>query len=231
MSDWIDNMVTPITDKVERAKFRAAAIRSELQVMVNTRDLVLEHIQQAEHDEDHLALGYASWTAYVSAEYGDVLADLGVTERRDVVHALSKTGMSTRAIAPVVGVSQKTVVKDLQVIPEVSPGDDTQVSRPVTPEDPDADDVADRRVVGLDGKVYKPTPAPRKPARRNPLPRQFHDATYEMSKVASRLEKMHKDDRFVTHKDDLERHKPDLHRAYLILRRIIHDLGDGEVLL
>jgi len=45
---------------------------------------------------------------------------------------LSAQGMSTRAIAPTVGVTQKTIVKDRQVIPEVSP--ETERINPVTGE-------------------------------------------------------------------------------------------------
>lgn len=41
--------------------------------------------------------------------------------------------MSTRAIAPILGVSQKTVVKDMQVIPQVSPASpETEHGLPTT---------------------------------------------------------------------------------------------------
>lgn len=44
-----------------------------------------------------------------------------VAFRREIVHELSDAGMSTRAIAPIFGVSHKTIVKDGQVVPEVPP--------------------------------------------------------------------------------------------------------------
>lgn len=64
--------------------------------------------------------------AYVSARFAWALTCLPVEVRRPVVAQLSAAGMSTRAIAPIVGTTQKTVVKDTQaarsqVIPQVSP--------------------------------------------------------------------------------------------------------------
>lgn len=56
-------------------------------------------------------------------------------ERRDMVQLLAAEGMSTRAIAPIVGVSNKTVHQDLasEVLPKVTPAP----------------------VAGLDGKTYQ----------------------------------------------------------------------------
>lgn len=56
-------------------------------------------------------------------------------ERRELVAALSAEGMSTRAIAPIVGASQRQVARDMSVEPNDSPA-------PATP------------VQGVDGKSY-----------------------------------------------------------------------------
>ena len=45
---------------------------------------------------------------------GDELLRLARDERRDVVAWLSGQGMSTRAIAPIVGVNRETVAADLR---------------------------------------------------------------------------------------------------------------------
>jgi hypothetical protein len=78
---------------------------------------------------------------------GATLSRLGVDLRREVVRELTEAGLSTRAIAPVVGVSNITVSKD-QGVRDLTPN-------PVS-------------VTGVDGKTYapaKPRVAPRR-ARR-----------------------------------------------------------------
>jgi hypothetical protein len=46
--------------------------------------------------------------------FGEALARLGIDPRREVVKELTELGLSTRAIAPIVGVDQSTVVRDLR---------------------------------------------------------------------------------------------------------------------
>ncbi len=46
--------------------------------------------------------------------------------RRELVGLLSAQGMSTRAIAPTVGVSNKTISLDRQVLPQVTPAAGTE---------------------------------------------------------------------------------------------------------
>lgn len=99
-------------------------------------------------------------------------------ERRELVEYLSGEGMSTRAIAPIVGVDQKTVVRDIRREANASP--------PQSPSDPlgaepivilsgvhvdaltgEITDAAPaeptRTVTGLDGKTYRqPAAAPRR---------------------------------------------------------------------
>lgn len=68
---------------------------------------------------DWLALGYDNWPAYVEAEFGEQLAQLGRGERRQAVADLRSQGMSTRQIADVTGISKGTVGNDLAQVPNV----------------------------------------------------------------------------------------------------------------
>lgn len=79
-------------------------------------DKLLALIGEARDGGAHLALGYGSWTAYVSAEFADILPRLDREPRRELVRELASSGMSTRAIAPVVGVAFKTVARDLALV-------------------------------------------------------------------------------------------------------------------
>lgn len=246
---------------------RRDRIKLLLGTMVETKEKVLVLITEAKDGDDHLALGYRSWTEYVSTEYADLLADLNREDRRFAAFALSQTGMSTRAIAPILGVTQKTIVKDLQVIPEVSPAareffdSDEEMAEVHRIGDATVDEfeealataraegdlsrenvaakvdhlVAKTRIVtGLDGKNYTATTAissKSKTRRRKPLPAAFHDATYDLSKVATRLENLHKDERFTDNREAVRRHRADLFRAQTILRKLIADLGDDQGVL
>jgi hypothetical protein len=152
-------------------------------------------LQEARTNEDHLALGYASWTAYMAGEYAGLLAELTRANRREVVGSLTSAGMPTRAIAEIVGVDHSTVVRDQKQV--------------VHPAPPDREHCADRRVTGLDGKLYsapsRPVVEPRKP-RRSSLPDQYRGAVFELEKAVRRLEKLHADDRFAGHRAALSHH-------------------------
>lgn len=91
----------------ERIRYTAMSVRDGVQ---NLQRLVTE----AQDGQAHLALGYPSWTAYIAEVMGDEPLQLrGREERREVVSWLAGQGMSTRAIAPVVGASKDTVHRDL----------------------------------------------------------------------------------------------------------------------
>ena len=98
-------------------------------------------VEQARAGEAWRALGFESWPAYVL----DVLEPIRLPKprRREVVGWLTGQGMSSRAIATVVDVDQKTVVNDRRAIATSSTGEETSSAA---------------AVAGLDGKAY--------PARR-----------------------------------------------------------------
>ncbi|MGI8433741.1 MAG: hypothetical protein ACR2LE_03250, partial [Nocardioidaceae bacterium] len=105
---------------------------------------VLSLIEQARAASVHEVLGYRSWTEYVADKFGGTLTRIGKAERLPIVELLAEQGMSTRAIATVVGVSQPQVVRDRQVIHRVSPDGRAGVSdetpevlskRPLSPDE------------------------------------------------------------------------------------------------
>ena len=99
----------------------------------------------------HETLGFKSWTAYLADAIGGQLS-LDVDTRRDVVALLDGEGMSQRAIAGAIGVSQKTVDRDLD---ELSHDDSV--------------DDSDARRTGLDGKSRPAHPKRKPEPKREPL--------------------------------------------------------------
>jgi hypothetical protein len=89
-------------------------------------------MEEAKRGNVHETLGFPSWTAYV-ADVFNVQIRLEPEQRRELVGYLSGEGMSQRAIAPIVGVDQKTVSNDLRSREENS-----------SPE----------KITGLDNKTY-----------------------------------------------------------------------------
>lgn len=109
------NMVTGEIVELDAAaaERRAERINLRLEAIAENYRLVLPMIREAIEKRDDVALGYRSVGEYVSDRFGGALTNLGVDVRRAVVGELTQAGMSTRAIAPVVGVDQKTVVRDI----------------------------------------------------------------------------------------------------------------------
>ncbi len=161
----------------------------------------------------------------MSAEFAAALTELTRDDRRWFAFALSETGMSSRAIAPIIGVTDRQVRRDVDQVAQVGhhvpPDREDRLGEDLTDrlggdlEDRLGEDLAEiskitsttptNVVVGMDGKTY-PTPRPgperRKPQRRA-LPDAYSDAIYELNKAAERLERLHADDRFLAHREAL----------------------------
>lgn len=129
--------------RVQRIRELSASITENVQTLIQ-----LVHVAKA--SSDHEVLGYASWTAYLVDVFGDEPLSLTRDVRRELVAELSAQGMSTRAIAPIVGTSHVMVASDLkaEVLSDLTPAAD-----PLTGE------VIERTVTGLDGKTYQATSA------------------------------------------------------------------------
>lgn len=219
------------------ASRRRTRIHLLLDTMVETSEKLVVFITEAKEKDDHLALGFPSWAKYVSVEYTDALSRLDTEGRRIASLALSQTGMSSRAIAPIVGASQTTVVRDLQVNhngspePKVYPEDVVHSVDPLDKalmEISKITSVLPANVVGVDGKSYvRPVRRPRK-IRRTPLPDQYRDAVYDLGKAVRRLEKLTADNRFTANRDAITaRHRGELATYSKTLWQARGALGDG----
>lgn len=130
-------------------------------------------IDQARVASAWMALGYTSWTAYVAEEFAGVLPRLAVEPRREFVRELAATGMSTRAIAPVVGADHSTIVRDLR-----AGGADAPPATPIR-QNPVSDVRASGgQVIGLDGKQYTRPRATDHAALADAAIAEFSDLAY-----------------------------------------------------
>lgn len=203
----------------EQASSVTTQISLKLDVIADNYESVLPLMRQAITRQAHVALGYASPGAYVADRFGKTLSRLGVEMRREVVRELSSAGLSTRAIAPVFDVTHKTIVKDLQVVPEVPPGDVTVIpaqqfaklvesdepedapglraavaARSVDAPEPEPEPV---KITGIDGKTYTPSPKPARTAPyRKPLPDVAKTAGFEFRQSMDRVLRVFEDNRY-----------------------------------
>lgn len=234
--------------KVEAERI-TARIADKLDGIADNLEQVLDLIGQALTRQAWSALGYQSPTAYVSERFSGALKRLPIETRRSVVGELSAAGMSTRAIAPIVGVSQQQVAKDRReadrLTPEASVDPDRKVmsldgrQRPATqpPHPAPLDEwrgevlhLAEEtgeivRITGPDsvaspGKAFHEQD-PAKP-HRPPLPDQFWKASYDMRQKVGRLVNLTEDDRFPHNAKKLAlKHRNELLEAITDLQSVI----------
>lgn len=113
-----------------------------LGTIADNYEAVVPMIREAVERRAWAALGFRSPGEYAASHFGGAMSRLGVEFRQAVVRELSDLGMSTRAIAPVVGASPATVHRDIAT---ASPEAVAEVA-------PDA-------ITGLNGKTYtRPEP-------------------------------------------------------------------------
>jgi transposase-like protein len=145
--------------EVESARRLTERIRLIAQNVADNVEKLRELVQQAKESDAHVALGYSSWTAYLTDVFGDEPLRLARDVRQELVAELAAQGMSTRAIAPIVGVSREQVRIDVAGDNNLSPEPIINViaeTGEVVEEEP-------RQVTGLDGKTYTaPQPKPDK---------------------------------------------------------------------
>lgn len=221
-------MSTTVTEQVmDQAEARRLTERIRIAAVnySEAKEKLLRLVSEAKDGSAHVALGYRSWQAYLSEVLGEEPMRLTRDERPEVVQMLTAEGMSTRAIAPIIGADQKTVVNDRRKTeeyssvdePRVSHGMDgkTRVHQPRTaPSAPSA--ASAPTVTGMDGKEYsRPTPPPLPPTegteppseptkrKRRPITETAHDAGWEASRNAERIERIIADDRFSRNKEEV----------------------------
>lgn len=199
----------------------------------DARQKVQALIEQAQAGRAWEVLGFQSWTAYVSEVLGEQPMRLPREERREMVAMLSSTGMSTRAIAPVVGVSHMTASNDLNAgvktftpAPSSTAGEqfcspEQSATTPVAAEAP-------APVQGMDGKTYARS-ARTQPAqpRRTPLTDTFFNATVDIHTKAETLTRLVADERFPRNREEVaRRNRNDLLNTITALNAVVEALSN-----
>lgn len=233
----------------EEAERLTERIRHAAASFVEAKEKLTRFIGEAQEGRAWEALGFRSWTEYVSQVFSDTpLMRLSRDERRDLVAELSDAGMSTRAIAPIVGAPRETVRRDVLSAgdPDGSPASERRTATfqsgggflgPGEKIETDTGTVVDletggvtseRSITGMDGKTYtvanRPEPKnreePHQPPRK-PIKRQFFETVSDLTKAVKRLDSLTIDDRFPSAAQDLGiSNKSDIDRAIQLLTKI-----------
>lgn len=230
----------------ERIRAIAVTVKDQLEKLQTL-------LNEARDGEAWRVLGYASWTAYLTDVMGEQPLRLPRDERQQIVGYLAGEGMSSRAIAPIVGATDRQVRRDMgggtNVPPEPTPAADyvtDQADLDAAPELPDegaatphdsgdaepsedeglsVPSPSSRSVTGLDGKQYT-RPEPQTP-RRAPLPDAFWRAAYDLTKVTERIGRLSEDDRFPQNAEKVaQANLGDLIRARDLLEQVIEQLNN-----
>lgn len=136
---------------IDAARRRAERIRIKARSITEQYSDLRALVDEAERCEDHLTLGYPSWTAYLADLFGDEPLRLPRDERIPMSQMLADKGMSTRAIGAVLGVGNKTVARDLGVSNDTPDGE----ASPATPAPEPAES---ERIDPRTGEVLPQTP-------------------------------------------------------------------------
>jgi len=206
---------------VDGAERHSQRISIRLDALADNYVAVMPLIREAINRNAHAVLGYASPGAFIKDRFGDALGKLGVELRREVVRELSTAGLSTRAIAPVVGVDKDTVRRDIQrgvftppvqnwtpeIVPDLSvdasTGEVYEAGDTVhgSPEATVTETHTVKIVTGLDGKDYNRS-TPNTPRRRS-LVDDAYTANTKLWEAIERIRTITADDRFNRNKADI----------------------------
>ena len=218
-------IIDPMTEG-EARRLTTEAL-SEFRSAVSHHERGWQIVAQAIRAGGHEALGYRSASDYLEHEFAQTLAGLDVSARRVAVRELSNLGMSTRAIAPVVGVSSpQTVVNDLRasgvqrmdtstpdplaeekaegrVVKLTGPGSLLH-SEPVERIDMETGEVlTEPHIIGRDGKTYTRPEVKGAQPRRRPLVDQAQDAAVNLTSAIERLARIFADDRLPQNREQV----------------------------
>lgn len=203
---------------------------------------LIELVQKAKDGNAHEALGYPSWTAYLAEALGDEPMRLARDERQEMVKVLSAEGMSTRAIAPVVGVSQKTVDRDTRQVSHhdsPQPKSDAELlagaewspeaveDEPRFTDEPGHIQPVTGTITGMDGKTYtRPEPKEQPKPKAEAITSQFSSAIVDLNRVLDRFHRISTSDNFERNKSQIEAlHGNDLARAISELQNLANQLN------
>ena len=119
-----------ITTTEAEARRLTTRIKLVFGSMLDQHDKLVELVEEAKATSAHVALGYPSWPACVSTEFGELQARLGIDDRPVLVGALTATGLPTRTIAEVAGVDHSTVVRDQKQVVLPAPPAERKIAGP-----------------------------------------------------------------------------------------------------
>jgi predicted transcriptional regulator len=166
---------------VDGAERLSERISDRLDTIADNYVKVMPLIREAINRNVHAILGYASPGAYVKDRFGDALGKLGAELRREVVKELSNAGLTSRAIAPIIGVTDgrvRQITREVgndyppaapdaidRDVAEAEAATRPPIAHPITGEVLDDAVVTETHTVkivtGLDGKQYtRPEPKP-----------------------------------------------------------------------
>lgn len=211
-----------------------ARIADKLDGIADNIEQVMPLIREALTREAWKPLGYSGATAYVSERFAGAFERLPAAVRKPIVAELSSAGMSTRAIAPIVGASHMQVSRDLR-----GPGV-TNVPPAPAPEFVDTrtgeihDDPAavtstatePPKVTGMDGKQYsRPEPVEQQRPRPEAITSQFTSAVVDLNRVLDKFHRIQDSGNFAANKNQVAAlHGNDLDRAISELKNLAESL-------
>ena len=231
----------------EDARRLTERIRTALDRFSTSWADLAERVGEAYERRADLALGYESWSEYASAEFHPA-EGLAASVRQQVVGLLSAKGMSTRAIAPVVGSDFSTVSRDrAKVLQDATPETGRVVTREgvvlaevehhdlidfttgeVITDQQDEPAPRPAQVVGLDGKSYSRPES--KASRRPALTDAFWRATQDLTRKVESVVRLATDDRFGQNAEKVAMaNRSDLIRAIEALQRVVAQLPERNI--
>lgn len=215
--------VEPMTEA--EARRITERIRSALDRVASGWADLAERVAEAYERRADLALGYGSWSEYAEAELRPSSA-IAAEVRRELVGLLTAQGMSTRAIAPAVGVSDRRVRQIVEKVGSDFPPEPERIN-PITGEvvpaptfqptnvtdwtTEEVDDLMASDDAVVEAWEASTIPAPPKitgldgkqyarpepkPARRTALPDSFWRATFDLTKKVESIVRLCEDNRF-----------------------------------
>lgn len=222
-----------MTEVMTRDLYWARKITERLRLQATNyaeaREKVVSTLTEARDGGAAELLGYASWTAYMAEVFGDAPLRLERDARQELVAELAAEGMSSRAIAPIVGVTDRQVRNDMaggnNFPPEPAPepeivihvdGDTGEVVTESEPYEP-------FRITGMDGKQY----TRREPAapKAEAVTSQFSSAITDLNRVLDRFHRIVDADAYRRNTETISNlHRADIARAIAELTTILNTL-------
>ncbi len=203
----------------ERASLLIAQIQGQFTITASYLTDIGRNARELYIGQGWLALGYDSWEELCEDKFRAGALNLGKALRQSLVSELRSEGLSTRAIAPVVGVGQTQVRRDLNHVSlEGSRVSGSGVAEPMT---------ITTTTMGRDGKVYTPSRAlPQQRAEKVKAPREI--ATLAKRKLIDQANKTDLDIG-VRHLDPVDRVQlAEVARGYAAALLVLADACDSD---